>query len=86
MKSTIVYIFKVIISLIVSGVLWLVIIGFPQDNTDTGMFGTPTAFKQGIWETAKAEYTETYLRVSDNNGQGYADRTYTIWDNAVEVS
>ena len=82
MKSSIIYVFKVIISLTVSGVLWFLIIGTLGDKT-AGTFGSDTVFKSGVWETAQTAYTDTYLRVSDNNGKGFAERTKSIWDSAL---
>lgn len=84
MKDTILYVFSVITSLIVAGILWACTIGFPTDKgIEAGYVGSKTVFKTGLFDTLRDSSTNYESSFTDNNGVGYSERTKTIWDGAT---
>lgn len=86
-KETIVYVFSVIASLIIAGILWSTTIGFHNvDGTasETGYIGSRTLFKENLFATLNSAATEYSLECTDNYGRGYTERTTTIWSTVTE--
>ena len=83
MKDTILYVFSVITSLIVAGILWACTIGFPTETgIKAGYVGSETAFKSGVFRNMQSSSTEYESSFTDKNGEGYSSRTNLIWSGA----
>lgn len=69
MKSTIVFVFNMIITLIVSGILWMLTIGGLDTNRmNDGYIGDATKFKELTWQSATSAYCSNYNTNTMNSG------------------
>ena len=84
MKSVIVNIFNLILTIVISGIFWVIIIGFPS-NADKYLGGA-TVFKQGIFSSVVNTSSQTYLSFSGTNGLEYSEKTGDIFNNAYGTS
>lgn len=83
MKDTILYVFSVITSLIVAGILWACTIGFPTDEgIKAGYVGSETVFKDELFSNIRESSTNYESSFTDDNGVGYSERTGLIWNGA----
>lgn len=88
-KGTIVYVFKIIMVLVASGILWMTVIGKLDSKRDAdssvtgGIIGSPTVFKEGVWEANEKACIRLFAKSTDTYGNGYEDRTQPIWNSAV---
>jgi len=77
MKETIVIVFRLIITLVISLMLWNLIIGGNAEEGDP--VGGISPFKVTLFDNARKAYISQYMNYSDNNGVGYTKRTDTMW-------
>lgn len=82
MKTTIVYVFKIIAILIISGVLWFLTIGTLGSDNAYGYFDSDTPFKRSVWGAGETAFVELALTTSDTYGYGYEARTTNAWSGA----
>ena len=89
MKGTIVYVFKIIMILIVSCFLWMLTIGTldnkgaeAENGIKVGIVGTPTPFKEGIWNANEQACIRLLAKSTDTYGYGCEGRTQAIWVSA----
>ena len=77
MKETIIVVFKLIITLVISLMLWNLIIGGNAEEGDP--IGGISPFKVTLFDNARSAYINQYMDYSDDNGVGYTKRTDTMW-------
>ena len=75
MKKTIAYVFGWIITILVSLIFWLIIVG---RGNGTAVVTSP--LKQMLYGTMTVNYAETYMTNTDNNGRGTTERTAGVWN------
>lgn len=86
MKTTIVYVFKIIAILIVSGILWFMTIGTLNPNDMNGYFDSRTPFKAVVWGGGETGFIHLVETTSDNYGYGFESRTSRAWNSAKKES
>ena len=83
LKDTLFNIFKILGLILASSIIWDLIIGFYNEETaSTNVY--PSQFNESVYTMTIQVYSDRIYKDLDKNGQGYADATEQIWNNAKE--